>query len=196
MVLTGIAQQPRFPQLTQEQLSAEQKPVGDSMMKETRTGIGGPWNVALRSPAMAATLLDAYNYYRHKSNLPPRLTEFGILIVSREWNVQYEWFIHYPLAVTAGMPKPVLASLRNGKRPAAMKPDETVVFDFATQLLRSHFVDDRTFAKAKELLGEPATLDLAGLVGTYVTFGAVLNVGRVPVPADAGEALLPVKRIK
>jgi len=193
LVGSAIAQEPRFPQLTQEQLSADQKPVGGRMLKETRTGLGGPWNVALRSPAMAATLLDSYNYYRHNSHLPVRLTEFGILIVSREWNVQYEWLIHYPLAVTAGMPKPVLAALREGKRPAGMKPDEAAVYEYATELIRSHFVDDKTFAKTKELLGEPRTLDLAGLVGTYITFGALLNVGRVPVPPTPVMPTFPSK---
>jgi 4-carboxymuconolactone decarboxylase len=189
----AFAQGPRFPQLTPAQISSDQKETADRMLKETRTGLGGPWNVALRSPGMAARLLDAYNYYRWKSNLPPRLTEFGILIVAREWDVQYEWLIHYPLAVTAGMSRSVLADLKAGKRPSGMKADEEAVYDFSSQLIRSHFVDDRAFEMARKSLGEGGTVDLAGLVGTYVTFGAVLNVGQVGAPADAGDAYLPLK---
>ena len=51
IVCTALAQQQeRFPQLKVEDTSGAQRTLADRMLKETRAGLGGPWNVALRSP--------------------------------------------------------------------------------------------------------------------------------------------------
>jgi 4-carboxymuconolactone decarboxylase len=52
------AQQPRFPQLKLEDTSGDQRAMADRMLKETRVGLGGPWNVMLRSPTVAQGMMD------------------------------------------------------------------------------------------------------------------------------------------
>ena len=81
------------------------------MLKETRFGLGGPWNVMLRSPEMSEGLLSLYNYFRWKTALPQPLVELAILTTAREWSVQFEWFAHYPLAIKAGVSPALLADL-------------------------------------------------------------------------------------
>jgi len=178
------AQQPapggRFPQIKMEETSGDQRAMAERMAKETRSGITGPWNVALRSPGMAFGFIELYDYFRYKSALPTRLVEVGICTTAREFDVAYEWQSHYPLALQAGVPAAALADIRDGRAPRGLKADEQAVYDFATELLRKHFVSDATFARARAELGEKGTVDLAALVGTYVTFGAILNVGQVP----------------
>jgi hypothetical protein len=44
---------PRFPQLTVEQLNPQQKALAREILKVSSAGIGGPYNVLLRSPEMA-----------------------------------------------------------------------------------------------------------------------------------------------
>ena len=191
-----FAQQPRFPQLTLEQTAGDQRALADRMMKETRAGIGGPWNIMLRSPGMAEGVLSLYNYYRRKTALAPRQMEFGVLITAREWDAQFEWFTHYPLAVAAGVSPAVLADLRAGKRPGGMSSEQSAEYDFATELLRKHDVSNATFRSASDALGEKGVVELTGLVGTYVTFGALINVSQVPVNATSKAApeYLPLKR--
>src|SRR5512140_3428652 len=123
------AQQSRFPQLKIEDVTPEQRPLAERMIKETRVGLGGPWNVMLRSPVMATAMVDLYNYFRWKSSLSARLVELGILVTSREWDAPYEWYIHYPLALKEGVSAETLASVRDGKRPANAKPDEAAAYD-------------------------------------------------------------------
>jgi 4-carboxymuconolactone decarboxylase len=183
----------RFPQIKIEDTTGEQRAMAERMMKETRAGITGPWNVALRSPGMAFGFIELYNYFRRNSSLPTRLVELGICTTAREFDVAYEWQVHQPLAVQAGVPAAALADIRDGRPPKGLKSDEQAVYDFATEFLRKHFVSDATFHRAKTELGEKGVVDLAALVGTYVTFGAILNIGEVPnVSPKDSPAYMPV----
>jgi 4-carboxymuconolactone decarboxylase len=184
----------RFPQIKLEETSGAQRAMAERMLKETRAGITGPWNVALRSPGMAVGFIELYNYFKNTSELGPRLVEMGICTTAREFDVAYEWQVHQPLAVQAGVSASALADIRDGRAPRGLKPDEQAVYDFATEFMRTHFVSDATFNRTKSLIGEKGAVDLAALVGTYVTFGAILNVGQVPNvrPKDSPE-YMPVK---
>jgi 4-carboxymuconolactone decarboxylase len=177
------AQQDRFPQLKLEDTSGDQRALAERMLKETRTGLRGPWNVMLRSPEMSEGLLSLYNYFRWKTALPHPLMELAILTTAREWSAQFEWFSHYPIAIKAGVSPEILANLRVGKRPENMNPEEAVTHDFTVELCRKHAVSDATFQKAKTLLGEKNVVDLTSLVGTYMSIGALLNVAEVKTEA-------------
>jgi len=183
--------QPRFPQRKLEETSGTERALAERFLKETRTGLGGPWNVMLRSPEMSESLLNIYNYFRWKSKLPKNLMELAIMTAAREWSVQFEWFAHYPIALKEGVSAAVLADLRVGKRPAGMKADEALVYDFTTEICRKHFVSEKTFAATKKALGEQNVVDLTSLVGTYLSIGALLNVSETPGAAKEGPDWLP-----
>jgi 4-carboxymuconolactone decarboxylase len=97
--------------------------LAERILKETRIGLGGPWNVMLQSPNTSDGLLSLYNYFRWKTALPQPLAELAILTTAREWYVQFEWFAHYPIALKAGLSPALIADLRLGKRPARLKPN-------------------------------------------------------------------------
>src|SRR6266852_9423519 len=141
--LSASAQQERFRQLKLEDTSGDRRALAERMLKETRVGLGGPWNIMLRSPEMSVGLLSLYNYFRWKTALPQPLVELAILTTAREWSVQFEWFAHYPLALKAGLSPALVADLRVGKRPQNMKPEETVAYDFTTDLCRKRSEERR-----------------------------------------------------
>ena len=147
--LAASAQQDRFRQLKLEDTSGDQHALAERMLKETRVGLGGPWNVMLRSPEMSQGLLSLYNYFRWKTALPHPLVELAILSTAREWSVQFEWFAHYPIALQAVLSPAILAHLRVGRRPGNMKPEQAVTHDFTVELCRKHVVSDATFQKAR-----------------------------------------------
>ena len=64
------AKPPRFPQLTMEQLNAEQRPLAEKIMKFSSVGIGGPYNIMLRSPVFLQRMLDLLDYLRWNTSLP------------------------------------------------------------------------------------------------------------------------------
>ena len=140
------AKPPRFPQLTMEQLNAEQRPLAEKIMTFSSVGIGGPYNIMLRSPVFLQRMLDLLDYLRWNTSLPLYLNEFAILIVGRRWRSQVEWYAHVPIARKAGLSEKIIASLKQKKRPEGMKDDEAIVYDFCTELAANHAVSDDTFA--------------------------------------------------
>jgi 4-carboxymuconolactone decarboxylase len=178
----AVGREPRFPQLTMDQLTPAQRPLGEKIMKISSVGIGGPYNPMIRSPEMAQRMYDLLDYLRWHTSVPTRLNEFAILIQGRLWRSQVEWYAHYPLAIKAGLSEQVAADLKANRRPEGMKPDEAAVYDFCMELSTLHAVSDETFARAKQVLGEQGVVDLTALAGTYVTVAMLLSMAEEGVP--------------
>ncbi len=167
-----------------ERMTPEQRKVADAIMQGPRKSIEGPFNAWLRSPELADRLQRVGEYLRFNTSLDKRLNEMAILITARDWRAQYEWYAHYPLALKAGLDPAVAADIGAGRKPAAMKPDEAIVWSFSTQLRRDHAVDEDTYRKAVEAFGEQGVMDLIAVNGYYDLVSMTLNVARVMPPAD------------
>jgi 4-carboxymuconolactone decarboxylase len=178
----AIGKEPRFPQLTMEQLSEAQRPLGEEIMKVSSVGLAGPYNAILRSPVLGQKMFDLLYYLRWQTSLPRRLNEFAILITGRLWRSQVEWLAHAPLAIKEGLAPQVVADLKANRRPDNMQPDEAVVYDFVMELSTGHAVSDDTFHRARELLGEQQVVDLTAVTGTYVTVAMILAMSETGVP--------------
>jgi 4-carboxymuconolactone decarboxylase len=130
----ATGKEPRFPQLTMDQLSDAQRPFGEQVMKVSSVGIAGPYNPMMRSPVLGQRLFDLFHYLRWETSVPIKLNEFAILIIGRQWRSQVEWYAHAPLALKAGLSPEILAELKANKRPSGMAEDEALVYDFVTEL--------------------------------------------------------------
>ena len=179
---TPPAKAPRFAPLTIEQLNPYQKPLGQQILKVSSIGLGGPYNPLLRSPVLGQRMFDLLYYLRWNSSLPLRLNEMAILITGRLWRSQVEWYAHAPLAIKAGLSPEIVADLKAQKRPANMKDDEAIVYDFVMELSTKHRVSDATFARARQVLGEQQVVDLTTVTGTYVTVAMLLAMAEESVP--------------
>ena len=177
-----MSKEPRFPQLTMEQLTEAQKPLAEEIMKVSSVGLGGPYNPLLRSPVLGQRMFDLLHYLRWETSVPLKLNEFAILIIARQWRSQVEWFAHAPLAIKAGLSPDIVAELKAGKRPSNMSPLEAAVYDFATELTSNHAVSDTTFDRAKKLLGEQQVVDLTTVAGTYISIAMLLAMSEESVP--------------
>ncbi len=178
----ATSKEPRFSQLTMDQLTDQQKPLAEQIMKISSVGIGGPYNPLLRSPVLGQRMFDLLHYLRWETSVPLKLNEFAILIIGRQWRSQVEWLAHAPLAIKAGLSPDVVAELKANKRPSNMPPQETAVYDFVTELTTKHAVADETFNRAKELLGEQQVVDLTAVAGSYVAVAMLLAMSEEGVP--------------
>jgi 4-carboxymuconolactone decarboxylase len=178
----AISKEPRFSQLTMDQLNDKQKSLGEQIMKVSSVGLGGPYNPMLRSPVFGQKMFDLLYYLRWQTSVPLKLNEFAILIIGRQWRSQVEWFAHAPLAIKAGLSPEIVAELKTNKRPSNMPPEESVVYDFVTELTTKHAVSDETFAHTKQILGEQQVVDLTAVAGTYITVAMVLAMAEESVP--------------
>lgn len=182
----------RFAPLTWDGMSPDQKAMVQHILASGRTNLGGPFNILLRSPAMGEPAQTLGAQIRFHSSLPPRLNELAIIITARYWMAQFEWNAHRRSAAQAGVSDDTIQAIAQGKRPAKMPADETVIFDFGTELLKTHAVSDANFAAAKKLLGERGVVDLISAMGYYQLVGMLLDTDRYPMPAGVAPELKPV----
>ena len=183
----ATGKEPRFPQLTMDQLDEKQKPLGEQIMKVSSVGLGGPYNPMIRSPVLGQRLYDLFYYLRWQTSVPTKLNEFAILIIGRQWRSQVEWFAHAPLAAKAGLSPDIIAELKEGKRPSTMAEDEALVYDFVTELTTTKKVSDETFARAKKLFNDQQIVDLTAVSGNYVMVAMMLAMAEETVPAGKEE---------
>jgi len=177
-----MTKEPRFPQLTMSELSDQQRPLAEQIMKVSRVGLRGPYNPMLRSPVLGQKMFDLLYYLRWQTSVPLKLNEFAILIIGWQWRSQVEWFAHAPLAIKAGLAPEIVAELKQSKRPSNMPPEEESVYDFITELTTRHAVSEETFNRAKELLGEQQVVDLTAVAGSYITIAMILAMAEESVP--------------
>lgn|SRR5690349_10652812 len=183
----------RFKPLTYAQMTPAQKTMTDHILQGERHSMNGPFNVMLRSPEMGDLAQKFGAYVRFHSSLSPKLNEFAILITARLWTVQFEWRAHRILAEKAGLSTATIEAVATGKRPAAMQPDEEVVYNFCTELLNKKHVSDATFDAAVKKLGDRGVVDLMGLLGYYQLVSMLLNVDRYPMPEGVQPELKPLQ---
>ncbi len=187
----GAAAAERFPTLKPEDMTPAQKKVADEILAGPRKSMGGPFNAWLRSPELADKLQAVGEHVRFHSSLPPRLSEFAILLTARAWDADYEWYAHYPLALKAGLKPEIAAAVAKGARPAGMAADEAAVYDYMAELRRTRRVSDPTYAKTHALLGDQGVIDLVALSGYYDLVSMTLNTAQVR-PPEAGPLPLPL----
>jgi len=183
---------PRLPQLTTEQLTAQQRALAEEILKVSSIGLGGPYNSMLRSPEMGSRLFRLLDYLRFNTSVPRRLNEFAILIQARIWTSQVEWLAHYPLAIKEGLSEATAADLKAGRRPGSMKPDEAVVYDLCMEISTTRTVSDGTYRRAAQIFSEQQIVDLMTVSGTYTTLAMMMNAVGQGVPPGATPPLPPL----
>lgn len=173
----------RFKPLTWEEMSPQQRTMIEHLLAGPRGGTAeGPFNVLLRSPEMGDLAQQWGGSTRFATTVPRKLYELAIIITARHWTSQFEWVAHHRGALQAGLNPATADAIGAGRRPAAMAPDEEAVYNFATELLDTKQVSDRTFEAAKRTLGERGVVELVNVMGWYGTVSMLLNVDRYPLP--------------
>ena len=180
-----VAFQDRMPPLAADKMNEAQRKAAMEMAAGPRKGVKGPFIPLIRSPELMDRLQKVGEYLRFQSALEPRISEFVMLIVSREWTQQFEWAVHAPLGCKAGLKEDVIEALAEGRRPRAMSTDEEIVYDFCAELLRTKGVSDTTYQCAVGAFGESGVVDIVGVVGYFTTVSMVLNVAHTP-PENLG----------
>ena len=151
----------------------------------------GPFAVMLRSPEVMLRAGAMGDYMRYKTALPRALNEMIILLTARHWSQQFEWYVHQPMALQAGLGETIVHAISKGRRPEKMSADETVVYEFTTELLRLQNVGDDAYAKARDRFGESGVIDMVGVAGYYSFLSMMMNTARTAVPADSEVPPLP-----
>ena len=135
----------------------------------------GPFIPLLASPELMTRVSALGEYLRYRSALPPRLSEFAILVTAAHWQQQFEWQIHAPIAFQAGIPQPVIDAVWTGNTPPDLDEDLKVLYDLCTELHRDRKLSTRTHERALAALGERGLMDAIGICGYYALLAMILN---------------------
>ena len=186
--------QDRMPPIPAGTLTDAQKKAIADFKAARSVDISGPFVPLLRSPEVMSRARAMGDYLRYKSSLPPRLSEFVILLTARRWTQQYEWHAHQPLAIQGGLRAEVVAAIAAGRRPAAMADDEDAVYTLWDEVQRTQQATDATYARAVARVGEQGVIDVLGITGYYTMLAMVMNTTRTPLPAGVPPPLAPLPR--
>jgi 4-carboxymuconolactone decarboxylase len=180
------AAQERFPPLSPEQLSPEQKAYAESIAKAPRNANhrNPPYAVFIRNPELAKKVEAISDYVRWNTGQPARLTELAIMITARHWTSHWIWRSHYRAAVRGGLDPSVGADIAAGRRPTAMKEDEAILYDYATEMYRTKAVSDATYATAVKTFGERGLVDLVATMGYYNMVALTLITAKAVPPKE------------
>lgn len=179
---------PRLKDIPESEMTAKQREVmAEIQSSRGRGALGGPFGVMLHAPDYGDLAQKLGAFCRYRTSVPPRLSEFTILLIGRMWRSQYEFWVHAPIAEKAGVPKQTIADLRAGRRPARLSRDERAIYDFVMELHKTRRVSDKTYRRVHALFGDSGMVEFTGILGYYTLVAMSLNVFNVPLPA--GESL-------
>ncbi|WP_420394409.1 carboxymuconolactone decarboxylase family protein [Acuticoccus sp.] len=171
----------RLPPPDPADLTPPQRSVADTITKGPRGAVIGPLAVWLHKPEFAANAQALGQYCRFETLLPRRLSELAILVTAKVWSSEFEWQAHAPIALEGGLSSEVIEAIRTDAEPPFSGEDERVVAAFAraAQEGRGH-ISDEVYEDARRVLGEPALVDLVGILGYYCLISMTINVFGVP----------------
>ena len=173
----------RVPEVVYEKLTTEQQRVYKEVAGP-RLVFGGPFTVYIRHPELADAMNKVGEVLRVLGKLDKRLIELLILVAAREWNCDYQWVVHEAAALKAGLSPEVVDAIRKGETPKLTREDEQVVYDVATEILRTKRLSQATYDRALAMLGEDMLLELVVNCGRYSQAAIVVNCYEVPTLGD------------
>lgn len=181
----------RLPLPPFDALDPAQRAAAQALIDGPRKAVFGPFVPLLRTPALLDRVAQLGETLRFGGRLDARLRELATCIVARHVGNQFEWVMHQPLALAAGIDAQALEAIAQGARPEGLAGDDQAIHDFSVELLHHHGVADPTYRRVSAAVGEAGVVELATLIGYFAMVSWVMNVARTPSRPTADIAPLP-----
>ena len=135
----------------------------------------GPFVDLLPSPELMTRVSALGEYLRYRSALPPRHSEFVILITAAHWQQSFEWQIHAPIALEAGVSQAIIDALWSRVPPPGLDDEQRALYELCIALHQDRTVSPALRQRAHAGVGEQGTLDAIAICGYYALLAMVLN---------------------
>jgi 4-carboxymuconolactone decarboxylase len=176
----------RLPLMAAEAMTPAQRAAADELIAGPRKAVFGPFIPLLRSPELMSRVGKLGEYLRFDSVLDARTRELATCVAARHTANQFEWLMHAPAALKAGVPQATLDAVAQGRTPRAPEEADALTLAFANELLTHHGVSDVTWSEALARFGEQGAVELTGLIGYFVMVCWVMNVARTDTRNTGG----------
>lgn len=171
-----------------ENMSDEQRRMFDRV--SARFGrVRGPFEVMVHAPEVGELVTGMVEHFMADTRIPKKLKELAIITVARQYTAQYEWFVHAPHAIKAGIDEAVVEAIRLRRRPDFTDPEEELVHDMANEIVEHRVLGDDNYARAVAALGEDAVVELVVLIGFYHAISVLLVSYQVDIPEGGAKPL-------
>jgi 4-carboxymuconolactone decarboxylase len=181
----------RLPLPKREALDEQGKRVYDSVLdpkRPTLAGFQGPAGIWLHSPRVGEPIREFNHILRNEVPLEPRLRELAILVTAREFDSQFEWTAHEPVALREGLDPKIIDAVKFRKAVSGAPERETAIIAFGRELFRDRKVRVETYAEMVRVFGQTAVVNITALMANYAltavmltAFDQQLHEGRKPL---------------
>ncbi|HEY9447181.1 MAG TPA: carboxymuconolactone decarboxylase family protein [Burkholderiales bacterium] len=182
----------RMPRIPPERMTPAQRTAAAELEAGPRGKVQGPYVPILRSPGFMTPAQKLGAYIRFECQLDFRINEMAALMTARHWTQQFEFHVHRPHALKAGLRAAIIDAIAEGRRPEDMASDEAVLYDFLTEVFATRGACDATYRRAVEAFGESGVIDILGIAGYYAMLAMIMNVARTALPDGAAYPLRPM----
>lgn len=186
----------RLPLLGQDDLSDEQRNIYQRMRTnevswairnnfQGMTDDGrliGPFNPMLYSPEAGGGFLDFEDAEGRASTLDERVRQVVILSVGSVWRAAYELYAHAAAARLAGFSDGTIQALENGEVADDLTEKEQLAQRYTLGLTSQHSVNASVYEETEQTFGKQGMVDIALLIGRYLTICTLLNGFDIPRP--------------
>jgi 4-carboxymuconolactone decarboxylase len=181
----------RLPLAKREALDEQGKRVYDSVLdprRPTLAGFQGPAGIWLHSPRVGEPIREMNRILRTEVPLEARLRELAILVTAREFDSQFEWTAHEPVALKEGLAPKIVDIVKFRKAVSEVPEEETAIISFGRELFRDRRVRSETYAEMVRVFGQSSVVNIAALMANYAltavmltAFDQQLHEGREPL---------------
>ena len=182
----------RFSRLTPDDLDDAARVLAERVLQVSADGLGGPFNLMLRSPAMAVRLMAMLTYFNEDTQvLDPLCRRLAVLALAREAGAAYAWWTHRRRALARGeFPPAVIDAINRREVPPGLTAKQAATLAFAGEIARDGRSSDATHAALRAEMGEAEVVELIVLCGTYATVAMLLAEGEVGLPEGEVDTLI------
>ena len=171
------------PITTKDQVAAKDHAVFDSIVA-SRGAVQGPFTMFLNSPELAGRLAHLGAYIRFEGSLDMRARVLAAMTVAREFEAVYVWGAQTGGARRLGVPEETIAAIRENHS-RGIPPEDAEIVEFTRQLLRRHRVDEASFKKMQDRLGNDGLIQLTGAIGYYSMLAMTVNACELEAASGA-----------
>jgi 4-carboxymuconolactone decarboxylase len=152
-------------------------------------GLRGPSALTLHSPSVTKLSLPLNNYLRFETDFSGAVRELVILVAAREMDSRFEWAAHEPQAVKEGVAQRTIDAIKFRKSTKELPDEHALIIDYGRQVLQNHRVTPEIFFRLEAAYGSKGVVDLATLLGNYLTLAVLVVTVDAQVPPDDLEEL-------
>lgn len=174
----------RFKSETLQSISPEAEALAERVLKVSSDGLGGPFNMLLKSPQTGSLVMNQLDHFNGgQSLLSAPCRRLVQLMIARSSNAQYAWWAHAEKAVDRKeFTQAQVNALDRQERPEGLSELLEAVYDYVSDLIERPMARLNRLQRLQRLMSEAEIVDLLVLFGLYRLVGTLLIEGGIGQP--------------